>query len=157
MALGWIVGGRGGAKEVLLAAAFGGLTVAEFARQAEDFAHARLLRQLRPAGTAALAAHREAGHRVVIVSASPEPLLRPVAAALQAELVATRLATPGGRVTGRLNGRNCWGPEKLRRLREHIGVPFRLVAAYGDSRGDHELLAAAETAWRRSFPASVTR
>jgi phosphoserine phosphatase len=57
-----------------------------------------------------------------------------------------------GRVTGRLAGVNCYGPEKVRRLlalnpeRESY-----TLFAYGDGRGDRELLAAANHAYYRRF------
>ena len=54
-------------------------------------------------------------------------------------------------VTGRLDGPNCRGPEKLRRLHEWLrGEELSDRAeiwAYGDSAGDRELLAGAS----RSF------
>jgi phosphatidylglycerophosphatase C len=57
-----------------------------------------------------------------------------------------------GRVTGRLAGANCYGPEKVRRLlalnpeRESY-----TLFAYGDGRGDRELLAAADHPYYRCF------
>ncbi len=152
IAAGWLLRQRTGAKEALLCAAFAGVREAALAAQAEEFARSRLLRRLHPAGLATVNAHRKAGHRVVIVSASPEVLLRPVAGALQVDLVATRLHAADGVLTGKLDGDNCWGPEKLRRLEDHVAAPFELIAAYGDSRGDRELLDAARTAFFRRFP-----
>ena len=48
-----------------------------------------------------------------------------------------------GRLTGRLLGANCRGPEKLRRLHDWFGGAPATLWAYGDSAGDRELLAAA--------------
>ncbi len=87
------------------------------------------------------------GARLVIVTASPDIIVAPIARALGADLlIGTRLAfDEAERVTGALDGRNCRGPEKVRRLRE--GVRRRrdaLEAAYGDTDGDREMLALAE-------------
>lgn len=108
---------------------------------------------LRRDTVAELAGHREAGHRVVIVSASLEPYLVPVAASLGADAaLCTRLERGGdGRLTGHLVGANCRGAEKLRRLEawltgERLERANVHLVAYGDSAGDHELLAEADLA-----------
>jgi phosphatidylglycerophosphatase C len=95
--------------------------------------------------------HLEHGHRVVIVSASYEPYVRVVAAALGVSgVVATRLAVGAGDVyTGELVGGNCRGPEKVLRLEQWLtehGIARADVElwAYGDSAGDRELLAWAD-------------
>ena len=56
-------------------------------------------------------------------------------------------ADAAGRLTGRLDGPNCRGPEKERRLRAWLtdrGLEKATLWAYGDSRGDRELLALAD-------------
>lgn len=94
--------------------------------------------------------HLEQGHRVVIVTASYEQYVRVVAGILgEVDVVGTRLEVAHGRCTGRLEGRNCRGPEKVRRLGEWLtgeGLDRQDITlyAYGDSSGDRELLAAAD-------------
>jgi phosphatidylglycerophosphatase C len=90
---------------------------------------------------------------VLIVTASPEIVVAPIARALGADqLIGTRLAfDEAGRVTGELDGLNCRGPEKVRRLREAYGEDVRLEAAYGDTDGDTEMLALAEEQGLRVF------
>jgi len=93
--------------------------------------------------------HQEQGHVVVLVSASLEPYLEPFGDLCEVDAVlCTRLEESEGVFTGKLLGRNCRGDEKVRRLHEWMksaGVPLdALVYAYGDSRGDHALLEAAE-------------
>ena len=46
---------------------------------------------------------------------------------------------------------NCVRAEKVRRLRQVYGDDLRLYAAYGDTRGDREMLALAETSYYRVF------
>jgi phosphatidylglycerophosphatase C len=103
-------------------------------------------RRLRPDTPARLRRHRELGHRVVLVSASLEPYLVPLGALLGVDAVlCTRLETdPEGRFTGRLDGSNCRGPEKARRLDAWLretGLERAEIWAYGDSSGDDALLA----------------
>jgi phosphatidylglycerophosphatase C len=60
--------------------------------------------------------------------------------------------TPTGHATGRLAGLNCWGPEKVRRLIEYAGPKENyLLYAYGDSRGDREMLNLADNPFYREF------
>jgi phosphoserine phosphatase len=51
---------------------------------------------------------------------------------------------PDCRCTGDLEGGNCRGPEKARRLARWLDGSAAHVVAYGDSAGDRELLAAAD-------------
>jgi len=94
---------------------------------------------------------RDRGARAIIVSASPELYLQFVTAKLHTELIATRLETREGRITGNLDGENCRGQEKLQRLRAVLTMgDYSLVAAYGDSDGDTEMLEAATEPHLRS-------
>lgn len=105
---------------------------------------------LRADTVARLQWHVEQGHRVVIVTASYEHYVRVVADVLgDVDVVGTRLEVADGLCTGRLDGPNCRGAEKLRRLEAWLvdnGLDRSDVTlyAYGDSSGDRELLAAAD-------------
>jgi HAD superfamily phosphoserine phosphatase-like hydrolase len=115
-----------------------------------------LVAQLRPQAVARLRWHQQHGHRCLIVSASPEPLIAPLARHLGVELIATGcsdLLQVGPASPLRLTTPNCKGPEKLRRLERHLGVhpPSDQLEAYGDSRGDRELLMASGRPHWRSF------
>ncbi len=89
--------------------------------------------------------HREAGHEIVIVSASLDAYLRPLAPRLGADhVIGCRLEASEGIVTGRLLGGNVRGPEKVRRLDAWLGDGPVELWAYGDSSGDDELLARAD-------------
>ncbi len=62
-------------------------------------------------------------------------------------VIATRLeVAPNGSLTGRYDGENCRGEEKLRRLQAWAGElgPTERLWAYGNSRGDLRMLAAAD-------------
>jgi len=113
---------------------------------------------LRPDTIARVHWHRDAGHDVVLVSASFAVYLRPLAARLDIPAVlATELVVGGnGLCTGALAGGNCRGPEKVRRLHawldaRHGGRSGVVLWAYGDSLGDRELLADADyPVWARA-------
>lgn len=91
--------------------------------------------------------------RLVIVTASPELTVAPFARGLGADaILGTRLAFDGqDRVTGGFEGLNCRGPEKVARLKAAFGDDVELRAAYGDTGGDREMIAAAQIKGYRVF------
>jgi HAD superfamily hydrolase (TIGR01490 family) len=100
-----------------------------------------------------IAAHTRAGDRKVVVSASIENWVRPFAEKLGMDGVLCTRVEVGrdGRLTGRFDGPNCHGREKVVRLLEAFPnrSDYHLVA-YGDSAGDRELIAFAdEGVWVR--------
>jgi uncharacterized protein (TIRG00374 family) len=96
--------------------------------------------------------HQQRGDRGLLCSASPRLLLQPLADWLGVELLCTELEQQQGQWRPRLSSPNCKGPEKVRRLEQHLGPLEGLsIEAYGDSKGDRELLQAAALPHYRSF------
>lgn len=147
-----VVGGAAAdeVKESIFARLLSGLPAAEATRIGADFAEHHLRQRLRPDTRARLEWHRAQGHAVVVVSASPDCYVRPAAELLGADAaLATRLAVSGELLTGRYEGKNCRGVEKYTRvmgwLRAQGAAGDQAVLwAYGNSRGDLRLLAAAD-------------
>ncbi len=144
---------RDGLKAAAAAAAFAGEPIDRIEEIADEFARSVHATGLRADTVELLDAHRRNGDTVLLVSASFEVYLRPLAELLGAnDVLAARLDVgPDGRLTGLLAGPNCRGPEKVRRLHtwldEHAGGRSGVhVTAYGDSTGDRELLADADVA-----------
>lgn len=137
-------------KEALFMRLLAGVPVERIDRIGIAFAEEHLRRRGRPDTRARLEWHRAQGHRVVVVSASPECYVRPAAALLGADAaLATRLATGGALLTGRYEGANCRGAEKYARLMgwiraQGLGPAQPVLWAYGNSRGDRRLLEAAD-------------
>lgn len=144
---------RDGLKAAAAAAAFAGQPLARIESLANDFAQSVHATGLRADTVALLDEHRRRGDTVLLVSASFEVYLRPLAELLGADdVLAVRLEVgPDGILTGRLDGANCRGPEKVRRLHawldDHAGGRGSVhLSVYGDSTGDRELLADADVA-----------
>lgn len=57
------------------------------------------------------------------------------------DLVSTKIAfNQQGLATGNLDGKSCYGEEKLKRVIELIGNEPKIIYAYGDSGGDKAIL-----------------
>jgi phosphatidylglycerophosphatase C len=157
----WLVGllagvrDRGSAKARFLAATLGGMTRLELEAAAQRYVARRLPVLIRPEMAARIHEHKRRGHRLVLVSASPALYLQYWAADAGFDAVlATELEFRDDRFSGRLASPNCWGPEKVRRLQQWFGSDSpQVLYAYGDSRGDQEMLALADHAWRRGLGA----
>lgn len=153
----WLLGllagvcGRGPAKARFLAATIGGMEQARMEELARDFAARRLPAMVRPEMLARVQEHKRLGHRLVLVSASPSLYLKHWAASAGFDAVlATELAFRAERFSGVLASPNCWGPQKVQRLQGWFdNDPPHTLYAYGDSRGDREMLALADHAWLR--------
>jgi phosphatidylglycerophosphatase C len=108
---------------------------------------------------ARLAWHKAAGHSCVIVSASLDVYLEPVAAQLGFDgLICTELQVVNGTVTGEMQTPNCYGEQKVLRLKSWLAGRFGAdrdgveLYAYGDTNGDLPLLRMAQHAWYRGKP-----
>lgn len=134
-------------KEDLFERVLAGVSLDHLNSVSAAFAPAHLARHLRDDVRTRFDWHRRRGDRVAIVSASPECYVHEAGVELGADVViATRLeVAANGSLTGRYDGQNCRGEEKLRRLRAWMGEaePLRLWA-YGNSRGDLRMLSAAD-------------
>jgi len=140
------------AKEFMLRYFLGNHDHATFQAACDEFARTKIPALLRPEALARLREHQAQGDAVVIVSASPENWIRLFSDSLSVELIATRLEVAGNKITGRLCGKNCFGPEKAERIRAQFNLTdYDQISAYGDSRGDREMLALSNRAYYRRF------
>jgi len=105
-----------------------------------------LLELVAPGAPAALSAWREEGHRIVVVTTTPEHLVAPFAAALGIDdVIATRYERRDGCFTGALDGGFAWGTGKLDRIRafcDREGLDLAECTAVSDSVFDLPMLRA---------------
>lgn len=110
----------------------------EFATIISDFANRKT--------TDILRAHIERGATTYVVSASIEEWVKPYCKQLGVnDVMGTKVEIVEGILTGQFATANCYGKEKVNRFLEC--EPQResyILYAYGDSRGDRELLALAD-------------
>jgi phosphatidylglycerophosphatase C len=130
---------RGRLKSSAIRAVMGGLHRAQVDAYAELFvlgleAH----RTFRATALATLAAHRAAGDRCVLLSASPDLYVPRIGRLLGFErTICTELRWHGDRLDGRLKSENRRGEEKLRCLEFlRTEYPDASIVAYGNSSAD---------------------
>ncbi|MBF0308710.1 MAG: HAD family hydrolase [Magnetococcales bacterium] len=141
------------AKERVLSHFFRGWAVERFREVARRYALERVPELLREEGLRRVRWHVASGHRVILVSASIEDWLAAWCEREGVELLGSRLEVVAGRVTGRLAGANCYGAEKVVRIRAVLDPSaFEQIHAYGDSAGDREMLALAHQPHFKPFP-----
>jgi len=108
------------AKEALFVRTLAGLPARDVAERAAVFGVTHYRHRSRTKLRARLDWHRRQGHRIVVVSASPEYYVGAVGHELGVDaVVATRLEVDAdGKLTGRFDGGNCRGAKKLAGLVE---------------------------------------
>ncbi|MEM1282565.1 MAG: HAD family hydrolase [Chlamydiota bacterium] len=143
------------AKEAIISSFFKGKNIEEIRKLGKKYAAGKLNDIIRPEAKNRIEWHQKEGHHCVLVSASLDIYLSPWAESLGfKDLICSTLEdTNDSVITGRLKGANCWGPEKIRRLEEVCGPRDEYTLyAYGDSRGDKELLESADYSFFKSIP-----
>lgn len=140
------------AKQMMLSYFFKGMTKEEFQTIAQEYSLNHIDTILRPKAMEKIAWHKKEGHEVVIVSASIECWLKPWCNKHNLALIATKLEMKEGRVSGLFLTKNCYGTEKVNRVKEMYKLTdYTYIYAYGDSRGDRELLALADESFYKPF------
>ena len=121
--------------------------------KAEQFAAEVIPTLIRPQAQACLNTKKTTPESLYICSASIAPYLRAWGRSQDIHnILATELDSDGDRYTGEIKGWNIWGEGKVRRiLAEFAPKQVKIMEAYGDSRGDRELLHAAEASFYRPF------
>lgn len=135
-------GDRDAVKQSVLTRLLAGRPYRQVTDQAQGFAAKVHATGLRKDLLARWTWHRDQGHQLVIVSASLAEYLEPLGKLLGADAVlCSRLQIDAaGLMTGRLEGENCRGQEKVKRLTAWLGGTPTTLWAYGDSSGDRQLL-----------------
>jgi HAD superfamily hydrolase (TIGR01490 family) len=124
-----------------------------FNKTCEDFS-IKYQNIIRPKAVDAISKYIENNYDSVIVSASIKNWVEPFARQLKIpNVLCTELEIDNNNLlTGRFSTPNCYGPEKVKRLM--VKYPARekdYLIAYGDSKGDKELLEFADEKYYKEF------
>lgn len=162
------------AKQLIFTHLFAGMRIEKFDALCRDFAE-EYQHLLRPKGVTLVHEALVAGAQVFIVSASIDNWVRPffkVRGLDGVKVLGTQIEVIDGRLTGKFKSNNCYGEEKVHRICEALSAspsatspastfspasaaPFVRsqyeIEAFGDSRGDQEMLAFADKGHYKPF------
>ena len=147
------------AKQKIFSYFFKGMNLGDFDALCQRFA-AGNRQLLRPEGVRTLEQARTAGADIVIVSASIDNWVKPFFTNLDGladnlpkiTVLGTQIEIADRKLTGRFLTKNCYGQEKVNRiLALYPNRSEYTLTAYGDSRGDKELLVFADEAHYKPF------
>jgi HAD superfamily hydrolase (TIGR01490 family) len=117
----------------------------EYLAGARSYAEHCVEKLLLPRALDVFLRHVTMGHEVYIVTASMRDWIEPWACKHGVPVVGTEMEFMEGKLTGRFATPNCWGPEKAARVAEIVNLgKYDKIYAYGNSRGDLEMLALAD-------------
>jgi HAD superfamily hydrolase (TIGR01490 family) len=139
-------------KVKLLTYFFRGESEDKFIAIANQYSAQNLDSVIRPLAIKEIHSYQEKGDKVVIVSASLEYWLKPWCAKNALDIIGTKMEIKDGVLTGKLLANNCYGQEKVNRIKQNYQVGnYDKIFAYGDSRGDLEMLEFAHTSYYKPF------
>lgn len=140
------------AKERVLTYFFKGVPQEEFDQLCQAFIAKEITGMIRPKALEAIQKHKEEGDEISIVSASAENWVKLWCDKMGLKCIGTKLEVKEGKITGKLATKNCYGQEKVNRVKEIYQIEnYSSIFGYGDSDGDKELLAFVSTPGFRAF------
>ncbi len=156
------------AKQRIFAHLFEGMRIEKFDKLCHAFAeeHQHLLR---PQGIQRVHEALTTGEQVFVVSASIDNWVRPffqIRGLKGIEVLGTQVEVVDGKLTGHFKTNNCYGEEKVHRIKKALTILSGNVSApnvssfdrsqyaieaFGDSRGDKEMLAFSDQGHYKPF------
>jgi len=139
-------------KQIIITYFFKGKDIIEFQKKSEYFSLNEIDPIIRKKALDKIFWHKENGHTIVIVSASIDLWLKPWCEKNNIMLISTMLEIKDKTITGKTFKKNCHGPEKVKRIQELYDLSeYKYIYAYGNSRGDHEMLNIADESYYKPF------
>ena len=140
------------AKQKILSYFFTGMPERVFQERCDLFADTIIPGLIRPGALEEIGRLRALDFEIVIISASAGNWIRKWANSLSLQLIATRLEVKDGLITGKIEGRNCHGDQKVVLIREQWKLAeYEEIFVYGDSSGDKPMLALATKSFYKPF------
>ncbi len=140
------------AKEIMIKYFFKGENKKKFLYKTKEFSLKKIDLLLRKSAIQKLKWHKERGDTIVIVSASIECWLEPWCNKNNFNLIGTKLEFDNDIITGSFLTKNCYGIEKVKRIKQLYSIDkFNYIYAYGDSKGDIDMLKLAHYSYYKYF------
>lgn len=139
-------------KRIFIKYYLGNLTKQEYFDIAENYAENRLPGLIKIEAIKKIYWHKWRKHDVVIVSASVKDWIINWTDSHGIRLIANELEFDNNSITGNLSDRNCDGMEKVKKLTKEFNLTaYKYIFAYGNSKGDKEILELADEKFYRCF------
>lgn len=129
-------------KEKMLSTFFRGKTKDELRAQGREFiAFLHREKMIKPGFIELIKKYQAEGAEVAVVSASPDIWINSFCEQYGIAALCTGLEFKGNLFSGKIDGRNCNGPEKKKRILEKYKLAdYETIVVYGDSKGDREMM-----------------
>jgi phosphatidylglycerophosphatase C len=130
------------AKQIIFSQLFKGEPVDYFKITIQQYYKNDFLKRVKKDALNKILWHKNSNHKVYIVSANFDLILNKFARENQIELLATQVAVENNIITGKFATANCYGMEKVNRIKNAVLdlSSYTQIYAYGDSKGDLEML-----------------
>jgi phosphatidylglycerophosphatase C len=154
---------NGMVKQRVFSYFFKGMSINTFNMLCQRFADDNRARLLRPQAVETMQQACDSGAIVLVVSASVDNWVTPffhtsdqagdAPREHDIEVIGTQIEVHDGIVTGRFSTPNCYGREKVRRMNQRLerARSEYEITAFGDSRGDKEMLEYADEGHYKLF------
>lgn len=140
------------AKEIVITWFFKNKSHSYLQQQGKAFAQQRLPQLIRPFALEKINEYKAQHAQIVVVSASVKEWLSAWCESQNIALIATEIEITNNKITGKLATPNCYGAEKVNRIKAKLNLNhFTKIIAFGDSRGDKEMLALAHKSYFKPF------
>ncbi len=133
------------AKQLIFSQLFKGEPVGFFKSTVQKYYETNFKIRLKKDALTQILWHKNSMHQVYIVSANFDLIVQQFAKEQSIGLISTQLNVENNIITGKFASPNCYGIEKVNRIKKAVRNlnSFTKIYAYGDSKGDREMLALA--------------
>ncbi len=140
-------------KQITLKHFFKNWPVEKFQKKCSKYNEEFLPKIVKQSALNKIAWHKKENHKMILVSAGIDLILENWAKKYGFEILASQLeVNQNNKLTGKIGNKNCWGPEKVNRIKEKINLnDYNYIYAYGNSRGDKEMLELADEPFYCNF------
>lgn len=141
------------AKQLIFSKLFKGESVSYFENTIKQYYQTSFKNRPRKDALTKILWHKNNMHEVYIVSANFDLIVQQFAKEQSIKFISTKLDIEDSIITGKFATPNCYGEEKVKRIKNEVANlhNYARIYAYGDSRGDREMLALATDPYYRYF------
>ena len=151
MKLGWF--SREYVKESMFSYFFKGCSIISMQKKVMRYTQNRLPLIIKKSAFERISYHKKRGDLVYVVSASLDLWLKAWVESQDINLICTEIEVDEmGCINGKFTTPNCYGIEKVNRIKTKVALSqFETVYAYGNSKGDNEMLELAGEKFYQNF------